>query len=323
MPKKVLLIPDSPNWALDKNAKDLVKYNKSDLQLDICYADDFFKNWESLYESYDLLFPMYMGIFFTLLKKQIPTEKVITGVRSYHRWDNKKTLPPGYNVKPPNKIIKQLRKALLVNTHCKKLWYIFCSHLPIIHTKYTCDLEIFFPEKKSGSTNRVIVGWTGSLTNHPGKRGFHEFIKPICEEIPEIELSVQAKEDHFITDDREMRGFYNSLDLYICASKSEGTPRPVIEASACGVPVLTTDVGIVPELIENDINGFVVERDYLTIKNTLTRICAERDRLPQMGKAIRQKMEREFNWNDLIHQWTDFFQYALELFTLRQNGSIQ
>ena len=262
-------------------------------------------------------------LFFSILKRKIPTDKVVTGIRSFHRWDKHKTQPPGYNANPPRKIINKLKKALLLNTHCQKLWYIFQPYLPIIHTKYTCDLEIFYPEKQKIQNNNLVVGWTGSLTNHPGKRGFYEFIKPICEEIPGIELKVQAKEDNFITDDNQMRNFYNSLDLYICASRSEGTPRPVIEAAACGVPVISTDVGIVPELIEDGIQGFIVERNYEAIKSGLINILEMRDQLPKMGKQIRSKMEQEFNWKNLIHQWTDFFKYALELYRLKQQGNIK
>jgi len=322
MSKKVLIIPDHPNWALDKNARDLVKYNKSDLQLDICYYPDFELEWENYYKNYDLLFPMYIGLFFSLIKKKIPTDKVITGIRSYHRWDKKKTIPPGYNSKPSRKIINKLKKALLINTHCKKLWYVFSPHLRVIHTKYTCDLEVYYPEKRINN-DKFVVGWTGSLNNHPGKRGFHEFIKPICNEFKEIELKVQAKEDSFITNENEMRKFYNSLDLYICASRTEGTPRPVIEAAACGVPSITTDVGIVPELIDNNINGFIVDRNYEAIKTKMKWILENRDILPSAGENLREKLEREFNWKYLIHEWTDYFRYSLELIDLKKKNIIK
>ena len=323
MNKRVLLIPDTPNWALDKNAHDLVKYNSSGLELEICYFDDFKRDWKKYYQDYDLLFPMYMGLFFNMLKSNIPHDKVVTGIRSYHRWDHGKAVPPGYNANPRLKIRSRLRKALLINTHCKKLWYIFNRYFPVIHTKYTCDFDKFYPEQQKKQNKKLIVGWAGSLTNHPNKRGFSEFIVPACAEIPEIELKVQSKEDNFITDDNEMRKFYNSLDLYITASRTEGTPRPVIEAAACGVPVISTDVGIIPELIEDNVNGFIVERNLHSFIEKLQWIARHRDRLPEMGRAIREKMEREFDWKHLIFQWTDFLQYALELYNLKKHGTIR
>ncbi|HID38439.1 MAG TPA: glycosyltransferase [Calditrichaeota bacterium] len=323
MNKKVLLIPDEPNWALDKNAKDLVKYNKSNLQLDICYYKDFEKEVQRYYDDYDLLFPMYKGIFFKFLKRKYPVDNVITGIRSYHYWDNGKTRPPGYNTRPSFKIVHRLKKAMLVNTHCKKLWYIFSRYFPVIHTKYTCDLQMFYPEPTNKTSGKLSVGWAGSLTNHPGKRGFHEYIKPACAAVPGIELKVQSKEDGLITDDNQMREFYNSLDLYIIASRSEGTPRPAIEAAACGVPVISTDVGIIPELIDDGENGFVVERTLEDFVTKLKWIADHRDILPQMGQKIRKKMEKEFNWEYLIYQWTDFMQYALELKRLKKEGHLK
>lgn len=320
MNKKVLLLVDIPNWALDKNAKDIVKYNISNLIFEICYSDEFFNNWEKYYQSFDLIHAMYMGLFFRCLKNKIPVDKITTGIRSFHRWDRKKaSIPPGYNVRPPRKIIRRLKKALLVNTQSKKLWYNFIHYFPVIHTKYACDLETFYPEKKPHH-KKIVVGWAGSLENHPGKRGFHEFIKPICDEVSEIELKVQAKEDNFITDDDRMREFYNSLDIYICASRCEGGPRPALESAACGVPVISTDVGLIPELIDDGVNGFIVDRNYEAIKQGLLKVVSLRDRLSDIGRLLREKVEREFNWNAIIIQWTDFFSYAIELKRLKGAG---
>ncbi len=322
MTAKVLLIPDEPHWALDKNARDLVKYNRSDIQLDICYFKDFTKDEGRYRRSYDLLFPMYMGLFFAMLRWGIPADNVATGIRSFHRWDRGRTLPPGYNVRPPRRVLRRLRKAVLVNTHCRKLWHIFSPHLPVVHTKYTCDLGVFFPERTSARTEKLVVGWAGSLGNHPGKRGFHDLIKPICNDLPGIELKVQAKEHDFITDDNRMREFYNSLDLYICASRSEGTPRPLLESAACGVPAITTDVGIVPELVVDGVNGFIVERTPEAIRRKLEWAAKNRDALPQMGTALRNRMEREFRWETLIGQWMEFFAVALEHGRLARAGLV-
>lgn len=44
---------------------------------------------------------------------------------------------------------------------------------------------------------------------------------------------------------REMPDYYSSIDVYVCASITEGTPNPILEAMASGVPIVTTDVGIV------------------------------------------------------------------------------
>lgn len=320
MSARVLLLPDIPNWALDKGARDLVKYNRSSLELDIEYFDDFCRDPERFYREYDLIYPLYLGPFFYMQEKKMPMDKVVTGIRSFVRWDKNATTPPGYNTRPPGKVIRKLKRAVLVNTHSQKLWYLFSRHLPVLYTKYACDLEMFYPSAKPPGT-KLVVGWTGSLDNHPEKRGFHDIIKPVCESLG-VDLRVQAKEDRFITDDNAMRAFYQSLDVYVCASRVEGAGRPVLEAAACGIPVVSTDVGIVPELLENGHNGFVVDRTRDAFRERLAWLDKNREALPPLGAHIREKMEQEFNWVHVVHQWTDFLRYAVQLTQLKRDGYI-
>lgn len=56
----------------------------------------------------------------------------------------------------------------------------------------------------------------------------------------------------------EMVDYYNSGQVLLCASKSEGTPNIALEAAACGTTVVTTRVGNMPELIRHRRNGFLV-----------------------------------------------------------------
>ncbi len=322
MGKKILLIPNMPHWSLEKNARDIIKYNTSDLYFEICQFGEFISNSEALYNEFDLIYPMTNRLFDEFLIRNLPVDKVITGIRSFVSWDNNKTVPPGYNAKPPRRFIRQMKKAVLVNTNCLKLWYIFSRHLPVVYTKYTCDLEVFFPEGKKRDTNKLVVGWTGSLTNNENEksqyRGFFDIIKPACEAVEGVELRTQIAENDWIKDDKRMRDFYNSIDLYICASKSESGPRPVLEAAACGVPSLTTDVGLVPELIENNMNGIIVERKLDAFKEQLKHLVKNREMLPIMGSKVRKKMEEEFNWKNIIPQWIDFFQRANDLYNLKK-----
>ena len=130
-------------------------------------------------------------------------------------------------------------------------------------------------------------------------------------------MKKKKKKKKWIREDKEMRNFYNSLDLYICASYSEGAPRPVMEAAACGIPVISVDVGIVPEVVENGKTGFIVERTVEAFKTKLIWIAKNRELLCTMGRAAREKMEQEFNWNCIINQWIDFFRHALELYQIK------
>jgi len=52
--------------------------------------------------------------------------------------------------------------------------------------------------------------------------------------------------------------YYNALNLYLVTSRVEGGPKAIIESWACGVPLVTTNVGMAPDVIKDGENGFIV-----------------------------------------------------------------
>lgn len=54
--------------------------------------------------------------------------------------------------------------------------------------------------------------------------------------------------------------FLKSIDIFVLPSKEEGLGSVLLEAMACGLPVIGTDAGGIPELIENNFNGFIVPK---------------------------------------------------------------
>lgn len=106
-----------------------------------------------------------------------------------------------------------------------------------------------------------------------------------------------AREDKWRGPD-EMLEFYRSIDVYVCASRSEGTPNPCLEAAACGVPVVTTRVGNMPELIQHGVNGFFVERNVSDIARKLTRLRDD----PLLRAELSQNMLASIQAWDWEHQ---------------------
>lgn len=69
--------------------------------------------------------------------------------------------------------------------------------------------------------------------------------------------------------------FYSS-DLLIAPSVDEGLPYTLVEAINSGLPIISTRVGGVPEIVENEVNGFIIEPgDQLALNEAFTRIKEE------------------------------------------------
>lgn len=84
-------------------------------------------------------------------------------------------------------------------------------------------------------------------------------------------------------------------------SDAEGCPNVVMEAMAAGRPVVATDAGDVPYLVEDGISGFVVRRgDDDALADRIATLLIDRDRCRRMGDQARAKAEREFDVRSLI-----------------------
>jgi glycosyltransferase involved in cell wall biosynthesis len=91
---------------------------------------------------------------------------------------------------------------------------------------------------------------------------------------------------------------YRTADLLVLPSIwQESYGLPVAEAMACGVPVLASASGGVPELIEDGVTGRLVPRlDTQALTRALREMSADRARLREMGAAARIRAERLLTW---------------------------
>lgn len=68
------------------------------------------------------------------------------------------------------------------------------------------------------------------------------------------------KYGHFLFENPDdVAELYNAIDLYIVTSREEGGPKAILESMASGIPIISTKVGMAPELIKNGENGFLVD----------------------------------------------------------------
>ncbi|HET6892701.1 MAG TPA: glycosyltransferase, partial [Pyrinomonadaceae bacterium] len=179
--------------------------------------------------------------------------------------------------------------------------------LPTLYTPNGVDTTFYHPNPSKAPSSLLRVGWAGSLTNMgSGYRGYHEFIVPAAAAVERVELLTAAREDKW-RGPEEMREFYRSLDVYVCASRTEGTPNPCLEAAACGVPLLTTCVGNMPELVRHGINGFFVERDVDDIASNLRTLRDDSNLRTAMSSQIQQDIQA-WDWSVRSRAYREMFE---------------
>jgi glycosyltransferase involved in cell wall biosynthesis len=105
--------------------------------------------------------------------------------------------------------------------------------------------------------------------------------------------------------------YYRSADVVVNPSFSEASGRSPIEAMACGVPVVATRVGSMPEYLEHDKTGILVEPgDASALAEAIICLLSNENLRRSMGEAGRKRAVKFFSWErtveKLLHLYKNF-----------------
>jgi predicted glycoside hydrolase/deacetylase ChbG (UPF0249 family) len=303
----ILVIADVPGWALDRTADNVIRRLGDRFRFIKVFNGDAVSAIGK--DGFDLLYVTYEWQFQDAgIDVNMIPEYSVTGVRSHFKWDG------GRGLRPSSRFLRHLERFRAIHVPSKILYDIFKPlHGSVFQTPHGVDVEVFRPAPSgplASPKGELVLGWAGSLTNHPGKRGMEDFIIPALEGLSGVSLRLAAREQKW-RNQEEMVEFYQGLDALICASRTEGGPHPVLEASACAVPVISTAVGIAPELITSGENGIIIERQVVAIREAVLRLRDDRELRIAMGEKARRVVEERWNWDILARRYIPFFERGL------------
>jgi len=111
----------------------------------------------------------------------------------------------------------------------------------------------------------------------------------------------------------EMALWLNTADLIVLPSLSEGRPNIILEAMACGIPVVATRVGGIPELVREGDNGFLVPPNDASALGrailTVLKMETQKDVLGERGRAILESAG--LSWETSAEKMTEIYRMVL------------
>ena len=112
-----------------------------------------------------------------------------------------------------------------------------------------------------------------------------------------------AERIHWTGNRRDVEHLLSAFDLLVQPSLHEGLPNAVLEAMACGLPVVATAVGGTPEVVEDGVTGMLVPpRVPDALADGVNHLLRDHTLRRKMGQAGRERVETLFSQKEMIRQ---------------------
>jgi len=200
------------------------------------------------------------------------------------------------------------------------------------------DIETFKPfksnvlfEKFNIDTDKKLIGYIGLITKRKGleylikalpliKERFNKFKLIIIgghktneeayfSEIKELINGLNLESDVYFTGELlDIRYPLNSLDLIVLPSLEERCSRTLLESLACGKAVVATKVGGTPEIIDDGVNGILVDpMNEGEIADAVLKLLTDDEIRKKMGMNGRIKAEKNFDIRENIKKMRELY----------------
>jgi glycosyltransferase involved in cell wall biosynthesis len=206
------------------------------------------------------------------------------------------------------------------------------------------DLERFHPRTPEVAVSarrllgvgddRVVVGIVSRLVWEKGFRELFGAARILKERRPEVVMVVvgprdQSKSDGLRDEDvaeaqqlgnvviagerRDVELIYPAFDIYVLPSYREGFPRSAMEAAACAIPVVATDIRGCRQVVEHGVTGVLVPvRDAPALAEAVEALVADPVHRGEMGRAGHEKALRDFDDRRLVELTLEVYSRLVE-----------
>jgi glycosyltransferase involved in cell wall biosynthesis len=178
----------------------------------------------------------------------------------------------------------------------------------------------------------IIILFIGSAISKNAAKGFSNLIhlieylstKKISDKITFLVLGdnfetrefgdkLCIKSGGWVHDRNEVVKYYQAADLYIHLANAENFPTTILEAMHCGLPVIGSKVGGIPEQIDHEQTGFCFHnREINHIGDSLLDLVRDKERRSLLANNGNHKALKIYTHTKMVHKYINWFQEVLD-----------
>lgn len=238
-------------------------------------------------------------------------------------------------------LMKRCHKPLLaVSHHTKKCMIEDGLHEKDIETLHNgIDIDVWLPElgmpvlrEELGiGPDEFLVGTVARIAQqHKDLPTFYKVAAEISRKMPQVKFVIvgdghgeeMEKAKRYIADigleyklfftghRTDLIDIYRSFDIFLMTSLTEGLPNTVLEAMALQVPVVSTVVAGVPELIKHGETGLLSQiRDVKSLSDQVVKLLSQPELRKQFAQKARKRIEDNFSFSNRVRKMEAYYEY--------------
>lgn len=199
-----------------------------------------------------------------------------------------------------------------------KSYQVQCIYNGVDTDKFICNKEYIFDKKAvfinvgrmSKAKNQILLIEAFKLVSEQNKNirlhiiGDGELRKTIEKKIKELDL------ENIVI----LKGIRNNIakelnnaSVFVLSSDYEGLPLSVLEAMSSGLPIISTNAGGVIDIVENNVNGIIVEkRDKQKLANAMIKISKDKNKMEEMGRNS-YLLSKKYTLRQMVKKYEDLY----------------
>jgi len=188
--------------------------------------------------------------------------------------------------------------------------------------------------RKRRKHNFCVITFLGLISREKGAFDLIRAVKRLRESGLNVELRIGGHGDittlkkemggeegiHYLgwLDGTKKNKLYRDTDILVLPSYFEGMPMVILEAMSYGIPVVSTPVGGIPEVVEDGRTGLLVPAgDVDSLTNAMRHLSESKETREEFGRAARKRVEQSFTIERTAKQLYKVFQSILNSKTVR------
>jgi glycosyltransferase involved in cell wall biosynthesis len=199
---------------------------------------------------------------------------------------------------------------------------------------YGLDLEAFAPRERGSVRDllgiprdaRVLLFLAEEISNR--RKGFALLLDALARcarRVPNLllvslgqnkpQVSIETPWMHIgaVNNDRFLSMVYNAADLFAICALQDNLPNTVLEAIACGIPVVGHAVGGIPDMVRNGLNGLIVPvGDADALADAICKVLNNENLRVQMGANARRIATEEYPLDLQVRRYLELYGSLIE-----------